>query len=417
MSTISPRVDQPPRVRDRENVRGSICSSDRGDRPGRATEPRAAIEDHALVAKPGRRIERRRATSAGAGARPISSSHSRRAARRGRLARLRASRPAVPRSSGRSRAGTAGSGSPRPGDGCGTSTTEPRCRTTSMVHGPPVRQPTTIAFDTEDASSIDGGRLRRLGLGGHGASPSGRRRSVRAAARRSVDQRRREIVWRAARRTTRRRPSGGMRERRAARREGTAASSRATRRRATAAAAGARLRRAHRPRPDGRPRSGARGSDACGRCRSSSRTSETPPSGSTASDRRQGAVAPRRARLDIFCAIVADRGRSADRCVWPASRRAPHERDVFLHDVAIVELARRSRCARSCFAMTITPDVPRSSRCTMPGRSSPPTPLRPPTWWSRALTSVPRACPARRMHDHARPACRSPRCPRRRRGS
>ncbi len=36
-----------------------------------------------------------------------------------------------------------------------------------------------------------------------------------------------------------------------------------------------------------------------------------------------------------------------------------------------------SRCARSCLATTITPDVPRSRRCTMPGRASPPMPLSP----------------------------------------
>ena len=60
-----------------------------------------------------------------------------------------------------------------------------------------------------------------------------------------------------------------------------------------------------------------------------------------------------------------------------------------------------SWCAASFFATTITPDVPRSSRCTMPGRSSPPMPLRSLMWWSSALTSVPRGVAGGRMHDHA----------------
>src|SRR5262249_17765569 len=50
-------------------------------------------------------------------------------------------------------------------------------------------------------------------------------------------------------------------------------------------------------------------------------------------------------------------------------------------------------CARSVFATSRTPEVSRSSRCTMPGRSSPPTPSRSRTWWSRALTSVPEGWP------------------------
>ena len=49
----------------------------------------------------------------------------------------------------------------------------------------------------------------------------------------------------------------------------------------------------------------------------------------------------------------------------------------------------RARCARSFFATTITPDVPRSRRWTMPGRSVPPMPLRPPRWWRSAFTNVP----------------------------
>ena len=50
--------------------------------------------------------------------------------------------------------------------------------------------------------------------------------------------------------------------------------------------------------------------------------------------------------------------------------------------------------AASCLATTIRPEVPRSSRWTMPGRSSPPMPLRSSMWCRSALTSVPEGCPA-----------------------
>ena len=46
---------------------------------------------------------------------------------------------------------------------------------------------------------------------------------------------------------------------------------------------------------------------------------------------------------------------------------APDERDVLLLDLAVVELPRQLLVRRSFLATTIRPDVPRSSRCTMPG--------------------------------------------------
>ena len=103
--------------------------------------------------------------------------------------------------------------------------------------------------------------------------------------------------------------------------------------------------------------------------------------------------AARRARVDIFFRLA---GIAADRRVDPAPRLhdAPDQRDVFLFDLAIVELPRQLLVRASCLATTIRPDVPRSSRCTMPGRFSPPMPLRSSTWWSSALTSVPPAWPA-----------------------
>ena len=98
-------------------------------------------------------------------------------------------------------------------------------------------------------------------------------------------------------------------------------------------------------------------------------------------------------RDDIFFRLFGSRpiGASMRR---PAMHLAPDEREVFLLDFALGELARSSSCAASCLATTISPDVPLSSRWTMPGRFSPPMPLRSSTWWSSALTSVPLACPA-----------------------
>ena len=58
--------------------------------------------------------------------------------------------------------------------------------------------------------------------------------------------------------------------------------------------------------------------------------------------------------------------------------------------------------AASVLATTITPDVSLSSRCTMPGRLSPPIPgSSSPQCASRALTSVPSSLPGGRMDDQA----------------
>ncbi len=67
-----------------------------------------------------------------------------------------------------------------------------------------------------------------------------------------------------------------------------------------------------------------------------------------------------------------------DRRVDPSSRLhdAPDERDVFLLDLAIVKLPRELFVRGVVLGDTISPDVPRSRRWTMPGRFSPPMPLR-----------------------------------------
>jgi hypothetical protein len=85
----------------------------------------------------------------------------------------------------------------------------------------------------------------------------------------------------------------------------------------------------------------------------------------------------RRARVDIFWRCTSDRGR------WASIRRpASHDPPTPARRTPS-RLSRSwncrdsSRCAASFLATTITPDVPRSSRCTMPGtQSSPPMPLR-----------------------------------------
>ena len=104
---------------------------------------------------------------------------------------------------------------------------------------------------------------------------------------------------------------------------------------------------------------------------------------------------------------AADRGRSAVDSVVPGGHRAPDQRDVLLDDRRDRGTAATARDApRSCLAMTITPDVPRSSRCTMPGRSAPPMPLTArPRGGAARSRACPSAWPAAGMHDHARPAC------------
>jgi hypothetical protein len=63
------------------------------------------------------------------------------------------------------------------------------------------------------------------------------------------------------------------------------------------------------------------------------------------------------------------------------------------------------RCAASFLATTSTPDVPRSSRCTMPGRSTPPIPDRPARWWSKGVHERARGMAGSGMNDQAPPVC------------
>ena len=155
---------------------------------------------------------------------------------------------------------------------------------------------------------------------------------------------------------------------------------------------------------DGRSRSGARGSGACGRCAIATLISDTPRRFS-AHVTRVTALRARRARVDIFCRSPGSRPIGASMRL-PACTR-PHTSAMYSFSTSRSWNCRASSwCAVSFLAATITPDVPRSSRCTMPGRSSPPTPLRSSTWWSSALTSGAAGVAGAGMHDHSRPACR-----------
>ena len=110
----------------------------------------------------------------------------------------------------------------------------------------------------------------------------------------------------------------------------------------------------------------------------------------------------RRARARHLLPVA---GIAADRRVDPPSRLhlAPDERDVLLLDFAIVKLPRRApRGRRRVFATTISPDVPRSSRCTMPGRFSPPMPLRSLDVVQQRVDERAGRMPRRRMDDHSR---------------
>ena len=117
------------------------------------------------------------------------------------------------------------------------------------------------------------------------------------------------------------------------------------------------------------------------------------PSCSRAHDPGDGLARLRRARADIFF-------RFEDRVRWArrsAGRPAPRPRRArrTLSQLRDRETgATSSSCAASCLATTIKPDVPRSRRWTMPGRFSPPMPLRSSRDACSAFTSVPPACPA-----------------------
>ena len=110
-------------------------------------------------------------------------------------------------------------------------------------------------------------------------------------------------------------------------------------------------------------------------------------------DREQHAVA----------AVAADRrvDRARARVGMPV-----HQRQVLASQPPRRPAAPSARGGRaSLLATTSSPEVSRSRRCTIPARhgSSPPA-ARP----ASACASVPRPVAARRMHDHARRACRRP---------
>ena len=98
-------------------------------------------------------------------------------------------------------------------------------------------------------------------------------------------------------------------------------------------------------------------------------------------------------------AVAADR--RVDR---PAARRraALDEGQVLARDLAAGQQRRAARGARrSLRATTSSPDVSRSRRCTIPGRSAAPPPARPASAWLSVPWAWPRAGAPRR-----RPACR-----------
>ena len=103
-------------------------------------------------------------------------------------------------------------------------------------------------------------------------------------------------------------------------------------------------------------------------------------------------------------------GRAPDRRVDHAARRRrapPHQREVapldLVRPAAGPPARRRPRVDR---ATSSSPDVPLSSRCTMPGRSGSPTPAISGYRASRPCTSVPSAVAGAGVHHQARPACR-----------
>ena len=93
-----------------------------------------------------------------------------------------------------------------------------------------------------------------------------------------------------------------------------------------------------RRRSGGRSRSGGRESGACGPWRSR-RAAATRPSSAPPCVTRVTALRARRARVDIFCRSPGSRpiGSSMRRPAWTD---APDQREVFLLDLAVVELAR-----------------------------------------------------------------------------
>ena len=113
------------------------------------------------------------------------------------------------------------------------------------------------------------------------------------------------------------------------------------------------------------------------------------------SDRLASALADRHAVAGLR--VPADR--PVDGAAWPVGR-APDEGQIAAFErsaaAAVAGELRRQRAVRAIFfATTIRPVVSLSSRCTMPGRRSPPMPERiSPQWAMSALTSVPVQFPA-----------------------
>ena len=90
---------------------------------------------------------------------------------------------------------------------------------------------------------------------------------------------------------------------------------------------------------------------------------------------------------------------------------APDQRDILLFDLAIVELPSQLGMRPSFFATTISPDVPRSSRCTMPGLSSPPMPLRSVICMEQRIDERALRVSGGRMHHHSGRLVHDARCP------
>ena len=163
-------------------------------------------------------------------------------------------------------------------------------------------------------------------------------------------------------------------------------------------AAGGRRRTSSRRRSGGRSRSGGRESGACGRSRSRP----------AAARRRAGARAcvtrvtasARAAPAPTSSADRPDRVRSARRSGARPAPRPTRARCIPFRPrdrgTAAPAPGARHRSWRPPSRPTCRDRA--GARC--PGRSSPPMPLRSSTWWSSALTSVPRRMARRRMHDH-----------------
>ena len=168
---------------------------------------------------------------------------------------------------------------------------------------------------------------------------------------------------------------------------------------AAGAAAGLR-RRSLRP-PDVRSRSGGHGSGACGPVAIATRPRVTPSRGSAVTTR----VTASRARLErteMRFRSTGSRPIGQVDAAFPAAPGPRPGRRIPSPPPGPRTARARSACARSCLATTSRPDVPRSRRCTMPGRSSPPMPLRSCNVVQECIDEGAVRVAGGRMHDHAR---------------